>query len=80
MASRDQVFTGFNYMKMPDGTELLMSKIENLGLPNQKVTHYISQEQRQEFSRKMMRNAGEVMSEYYAQKERRGLQEQEYQE
>lgn len=75
MASRNQPFTGYAYVKLPDGTELLMTKIENLGLPNQKVTHYISQEQRDEFSRKMMKNAGEVMSEYYAQKERRGLQE-----
>lgn len=76
MASRNKPLTIYNYMRMPDGTELLMTKIENCGLPNQVVTHYISEELRDEFSRKMMKNAGEVMSEYYAQKERRGLQEQ----
>lgn len=70
MASRNQPFTGYNYMKMPDGTEILMSKIENLGLANQKVTYYISQQQREEFSQKMMKNVSEVMSEYYAQQEK----------
>jgi len=70
MAKHNQPFTGYAYMTMPDGTELLMTKIENVGLPNQKVTHYITEEQREEFSRKMMKNVGEVMSEYYSQQER----------
>lgn len=56
-------------MRMPDGTDLLMCKIENRGLPNEKVTRYITEEQREEFTRKMMINASRVMSEYYAQKE-----------
>lgn len=68
MAKHNQPFTGYTYISMPDNTELLMTKIENIGLQNLRITHYITQEQRDESSRKMMENTGEVMSEYYSQK------------
>lgn len=55
-------------MSMPDGSKLLMSKIENAGTPERVVTIYITQEQRQQFNDKAMENASKMMSPYYDDK------------
>ena len=55
-------------MRTPDSAIVLISKIEDLELPDQNIIYNIDQEQREEFSQKMMENASRVMSDYYKNK------------
>lgn len=62
---KEKPWTVINSFIQPDGTKLVMSKIENAGTPERIDTIYITEEEHQAFNDKTMENVSRLMSPYY---------------
>lgn len=62
MARKSRPMSGEAVMILKDGTEVPFFKVENIGTPEQKVTYFVTDEQREEFNDAMCENIGREMS------------------
>lgn len=62
MARKSRPMSGEAVMILKDGTEVPFFKVENIGTPEQKVTYFVTDEQREEFNDVMCENIGREMS------------------
>lgn len=66
--SKRKAFVSYTYLNMPDGTVLLMTTVENIGTPEQRVIRHISEERRKQITDEILMNVGRSMSDYYSDK------------